>query len=408
MKRISILSILLFCLKSFSYSVPAWAWTHTFNGTVRAVEYAGNYFYTAGTYSDSAFVYDNTTLPNNGSKDIFIAKWDSSGNMIWAKSVWGSAYDSVVSIKVNSNNELILSGSSNSAVLHADAITVNSNGGYDMFIAKYDLNGNALNAYFYGTAGNEYSIDMCVDYLNNIYVASANKLTQYNNSGVQVWQKSLTATQGNYVGHVIYSTFDSTVILTGTYAGIFTLNAVTLNTLFMLSWNYWPQKIYYAKINPNSNLVWLKDDGIDTHAQHTPNIFAKASNGYIYTAYQQFGGLGGTYYAFREQFPNGNMTNAAFGGLPVAGQGYDNDVISIIAVSGNASYVSVSTDNSFDGQTLLIYNVVNHTVEKIYNVFTKSPHIFRSKTAIYTPSAAPNYSWGKISHDSLLGAPTYQ
>ena len=124
-KKIIVICTLLYFLSNVSKaaSVPAWAWGHTFNGSVNAMTSSGDYIYTAGVFSNGPFVLGNMNIANQGAGDVLIAKWDTLGNLLWATSIWGSANDTVVSIKVNVNNELIIVGSTNSPVLNAGAVS---------------------------------------------------------------------------------------------------------------------------------------------------------------------------------------------------------------------------------------------------------------------------------------------
>lgn len=78
-----------------------------------------------------------------GSPDIFIAKYDSNGDYIWAKNAGSAAMDEGHSIDVNRNGEIYVTGFIGDTATF-DTIGVSNRGANDIFIAKYDALGNAL------------------------------------------------------------------------------------------------------------------------------------------------------------------------------------------------------------------------------------------------------------------------
>jgi len=88
-------------------------------------------------------VYNLTSF---GDSDIFIAKYSSQGDFIWAKSIGGLAIDSALDLSVSDvQNGVFVTGYFQRLVdfdpgtgIHA----LDSNGGYDIFIEKLDLDGN--------------------------------------------------------------------------------------------------------------------------------------------------------------------------------------------------------------------------------------------------------------------------
>ena len=398
----------------FAGTVPGWAWGHNFNAIVSTMEYSGNYLYTAGCFSNGPFVFGNTNIANNGGKDVIVMKWDTLGNLIWANSIWGSGDDYVVSIKVNNSNEIILVGSSNSASINVGATTLLSNGGYDVYYAKFDLNGNALNAYNYGTVADEYAVDMCSDYQSGVYILTNDKLTKYNTSGIQNWQKNITASVSNLVSELYYSDYDSTILICGSFAGSFTLNNSTLTTQYNNQWGFWPSHIYGAKLAIDGQLKWFNDFTPQVgHSASRPLIYAHKTNGKIYIPYSQ-NGVGDNYYAFIEVSASGVKLTGNWGGLQTPA-GWDMFWgVTSHSIHGKDNYVSIHTDDNPDA--FLIYDVSTHTLIKTYDLSlstanAKSPHIFMGLNSIYTMGNSPNninYKLGKIDHVGFTGNPSYQ
>lgn len=68
----------------------------------------GNCFITGNFYDSTTF--DDWTLTSSGSKDIYLVKFDPNGNVIWAKKAGGIDYDSGTAIAVNNLGEIFISG----------------------------------------------------------------------------------------------------------------------------------------------------------------------------------------------------------------------------------------------------------------------------------------------------------
>lgn len=104
-----------------------------------------NNLYVTGSFYCPTILFGSTTLTNMGSNDIFITKYDSLGNVIWAKGIGGGGGESPNSIASNSSGIYVV-GEFWSPSLNFDAITLTNNAtsNTNLFIAKYDFTGNAI------------------------------------------------------------------------------------------------------------------------------------------------------------------------------------------------------------------------------------------------------------------------
>lgn len=78
-----------------------------------------------------------------GSPDIFIAKYDANGDYLWAKKAGSPSMDEGHSIDVNRSGEIYVTGFIGDSS-GFDTIGVANRGANDIFIAKYDAQGNAI------------------------------------------------------------------------------------------------------------------------------------------------------------------------------------------------------------------------------------------------------------------------
>ena len=128
--------------------------------------------YLAGSFSGQYIIFGTTNLSNAGSEDIFLAKYDTSGNALWAKRAGGANYDFGASISADGFGNIYLIGSfSSSSIVFGTSSLVNSSANYfDIFVAKYDSLGNALWGKRAGGTNNDRALATAIDTFGNIYV----------------------------------------------------------------------------------------------------------------------------------------------------------------------------------------------------------------------------------------------
>jgi Beta-propeller repeat/S-layer homology domain len=138
------------------------------NGNV----YITGTFQGTADFDPGAGSYDLTSF---GRYDIFVAKLDSNGNFVWAKSIVGTylfADDSGSGIVVDSNGNVYVTGTfQNTADFDPGAGTYNltAAGNSDVFVLKLDDSGNFIWAKNMGGTGFAGGISIDVDPNGNIY-----------------------------------------------------------------------------------------------------------------------------------------------------------------------------------------------------------------------------------------------
>lgn len=202
-------------------------WSITIGGVNKDVVYgvntdAANNVYVTGYFSNTVDFDPGAgtyTLASNGGRDIFLAKYDSTGKFRWAFNVGGpitTAYEEGGQDLVIAGANIYLTGNFEGTADFNPAIATNtltSNGSLDMFIAKYDTTGAYVWAMSVGSANkHDYSYGIDIDALENIYItggfeetvdfdpaagtatlasASVNAqdifVAKYNSSGVYQW-----------------------------------------------------------------------------------------------------------------------------------------------------------------------------------------------------------------------------
>ncbi len=161
-------SISMFIVKYDSVGNVLWAKTANGKGYVQSLvcDSTGNINVVGWSYGTMTF--DSVVLYNLGNSDMFIAKYNTSGNVLWAKSAGGSLIDEVTSLSIDVPGNLIVTRKFNSPTIVFDTIALSNAGDYDIFIAKYDSSGNVLWAKSEGGTSLDESRTVTVDALGNL------------------------------------------------------------------------------------------------------------------------------------------------------------------------------------------------------------------------------------------------
>ncbi|MBK8584435.1 MAG: SBBP repeat-containing protein [Bacteroidia bacterium] len=122
------------------------------------------FIYSAGYYRGTA-TFGSTTLTSAGSTDIFLVKYDQSGNVVWAKSAGGPYEDIAYGLSIDTVNHLINMTGQIDNNAYFDTRYVGGAGNRDVFIAAYEMNGNVNWIKAYG--GNQRDIGFAIANDNN-------------------------------------------------------------------------------------------------------------------------------------------------------------------------------------------------------------------------------------------------
>ncbi len=131
--------------------------------------------YLGGSFSGSCtfFGVSNITLNSAGGDDGFVAKLDASGNVLWAKSIQGSAIQKSNDVLI-SGSDLFVLGTFENTTDFGNSISLSSGvGNVDIFIAKYNLSGVCQAATGFGGAGTDEASRLAKDSNSNIWACGA-------------------------------------------------------------------------------------------------------------------------------------------------------------------------------------------------------------------------------------------
>ncbi len=172
----------------------------------------GNVFM-CGSFSSGNVVFDADTVTNTGSGSaVFLAKLNSSLNTLWALGASSSSNDQARGCSTDTYGNTVITGVFNGPSITFGNTVLNNNGGDEIFLAKYDRNGNLLWAKKAGKSKDDGSNDCFIDNNGRVLIAG-----YYNSSSLTFGSINLN---NSYVG---ISTSDVFVATTcNTLKGIYT------------------------------------------------------------------------------------------------------------------------------------------------------------------------------------------
>jgi len=257
-------------------------------GNGLAVDGSGNVYLT-GRYRDVATFgvgASTTTLSSTGGDDIFLAKYDPSGAVLWAIRRGWIYTDEGKGVATDASGSVYLVGEFMNTVPGFGNTTLTSNGGTDVFVAKFDGAGNQLWVRSGGSASSDEVNGVGVDGSGNVYFTGANlaaatfetgrstsPLTQqppyfggfdiflgkYNGSGLLQWINSAGGANNNQdidLGNALAVDASGNSHLTGTFRQKATFGtgvaATTITTSTLTD------EFFLAKYDAAGTLTWVR------------------------------------------------------------------------------------------------------------------------------------------------------
>ena len=174
-------------------------------GNSVATDASGNVI-VAGCY-DTSIVIGSNTFISSGANDMFVAKYASTGTLLWARSAGGSDWDTGSSIATDVNGNIYMVGSFRSPTFIFGSDTLTNAGYGDMFIVKYSPIGSELFGKRAGGVGDEWLASISTD-LSGIFVKGT-----FGSSSVIFDTDTLSYTSGvNFPIYVVKYDFSLNVI----------------------------------------------------------------------------------------------------------------------------------------------------------------------------------------------------
>ena len=131
----------------------------------------GNSYITGSFRGDSIIFGPDTLHDPTGTRNIYLAKYDSSGNLNWARSVGAPSYAEAYGLATDVAGNFYLTGYFSSPTLALGTYTLTGTGAETMFIAKYDSSGTVLWARSGTSTGNVMGYNVSPDTSGNVYLS---------------------------------------------------------------------------------------------------------------------------------------------------------------------------------------------------------------------------------------------
>ncbi|MEM7553729.1 MAG: SBBP repeat-containing protein [Cyanobacteria bacterium P01_A01_bin.84] len=151
-------------------------WTENFDSTSFSISTDIATDEVGNSYVIGSFLGDvtlgNETLLSSGDTDIFVTKLDSDGNLEWSQKLGSTLSDTGNGIALDKAGNTYVTGSFEDTVTFGDT-TLTSNGESDAFVAKLDNSGNVLWAQNLGGTSLDSGNHITVDEKDNIYVTGS-------------------------------------------------------------------------------------------------------------------------------------------------------------------------------------------------------------------------------------------
>ncbi len=277
-----------FCLVKYDATGNVlWATSST-NSTSSDATYSictdmsGNVYLTGPFQSDSITI-GSTTLINPGApnRDSYIVKYDPSGNVIWVKGVGGYDDDAVNSICTNADGNLFAGGYffSSSLTLGGTTLTNSTYGTSDLFVAKYDAEGNVVWAKSAGGNDSDYGSSVAADNAGNAFMGGSFRsnsisfdtitltntappysdfcLVKYDASGNVIWANSSKYSTSSDATYSISADYSGNVFLTGPYQS----DSITIGTTTLINHAAPDRNFYIIEYTSSGDVVWATGIG---------------------------------------------------------------------------------------------------------------------------------------------------
>jgi hypothetical protein len=233
---------------------------------------SGNVFIT-GIFQSPTVTFGSYTLTNSGSgANMYLVKYDSNGNVLWAKSSNGSGTQQANSVSADAGGNVYITGYFNVSPVSFGTYTLTNTGGIAAFLVKYDPNGNVLWAKSSSGSGQAATgRAVSTDAGGNVYISgyfawvsttfgsftlpitgTVNVfLAKYDTNGNVLWAKSSTGTGNDYCYTVNTDAVGNTCI-----GGWFNSPTISFGTYTLT--NTGSDDVFLAKYDTNGNVLWAK------------------------------------------------------------------------------------------------------------------------------------------------------
>lgn len=253
--------------------------------------------YVVGQFSADTISFGITDLLNLGDFDIFLVKYSPSGNVIWAKRAGGNNRELAYGIAIDVNSNIYITGYFRGPSSTFDTITLTNPSNYftDIFLAKYDSSGNVIWAKSFGGTDEDEDFAVTTDGNSNVYLTGYFKspsivvgndtlilsngsvfVAKFDSSGNEIWVKQLVANDTRSIATDV----SGNIYIAGTFGNA----GATIGTVNLTSSGQ--GDVFFAKLNSMGNIIWAKSAGGSSY-DYATKIVVDNNNNIIIGGYFQ-------------------------------------------------------------------------------------------------------------------------
>ena len=249
---------------------------------------AGNSYITG--YFQGTANFGSQTLTSAGAQDVFVAKYDTDGQLIWVTSAGGANADIANAVDFDSNGNVVITGEFSGTATFGSETLTSQGGSIDVFTAKL----NASGEFDWAKKGSAHATDRGIDvafdpsgnvivtgqftdtitfdntHINNTY--NSIFIVKYSSSGVEQWFRMIGAGSMNVINGIAIDQ-SGNAFVTGDFEGeviFFGTPNTTLN-------HPYSNRIFLAKYSPSGALLRTQADG--SYSEVTARNLALDNNG---------------------------------------------------------------------------------------------------------------------------------
>lgn len=151
---------------------PLWSkkFGSTNNDYAIDIVFKNDFIYLAGFFWTSITIDTITLNTPNSSSGLFIAKFDTSGNVIWANQMWGDGIKNISTLAIDNNDNVHATGDYQLNIFIDSITNAPQSNDNKMFYLQLNPNGQANLLYIIGGVGLTYAKDLKLDAQDNIYL----------------------------------------------------------------------------------------------------------------------------------------------------------------------------------------------------------------------------------------------
>ncbi|MFW5972796.1 MAG: hypothetical protein ACOCTG_02295 [Bacteroidota bacterium] len=127
--------------------------------------------YVAGTFAETA-TFGDGTLTSLGEDDGFMAKYDTDGALTWVRQIGGADWIAAADVSVDPSDQAVVAGHFQ-GIATLQGVALESAGDYDVFVATYDSSGDVLWAEHAGGSDFDQVGRISIDDEGGIYISGA-------------------------------------------------------------------------------------------------------------------------------------------------------------------------------------------------------------------------------------------